>query len=190
MCATRHRTATFEIIVGGTTGITAIETTATVTLEQQNGGFAITKCHLDTEITVNGGNKEKVLEIFNKVKALERLTNYERDDEAFIELLETARKSGNKSLIRYIMRVARFASRQRCIKVLETLEDLGASKDQMFKVITNLSCSALLIAGMSLDDIIVKIRRNGNEGENIDELWFIFLIVTYDLKGVLKKKRK
>ena len=57
-------------LILGNEGMTAdkIETTATVTLEQQNGGFAITKCHLDTEITVNGGNKEKVLECANTAK--------------------------------------------------------------------------------------------------------------------------
>jgi osmotically inducible protein OsmC len=46
-----------------------IETTATVTLEQKDDGFAITASHLDVKASVPGASKEAFLECAAKAKA-------------------------------------------------------------------------------------------------------------------------
>jgi osmotically inducible protein OsmC len=46
-----------------------IETTATVTLEQKDGGFAITASHLDVSAKVPGASEEAFLECAGKAKA-------------------------------------------------------------------------------------------------------------------------
>jgi osmotically inducible protein OsmC len=46
-----------------------IETTATITLEQKDGGFAITASHLDVSAKVPGASEEAFLECAAKAKA-------------------------------------------------------------------------------------------------------------------------
>jgi osmotically inducible protein OsmC len=46
-----------------------IETTATITLEQKDGGFAITASHLDVSAKVPGASEEALLECAAKAKA-------------------------------------------------------------------------------------------------------------------------
>lgn len=48
---------------------TAIDTTATVTLEEVDGGFAVTKSHLDVSVTVPGADEAKVREACEGAKA-------------------------------------------------------------------------------------------------------------------------
>lgn len=54
----------------GKQGITpkSIETTATVTLEKVNDGFAVTKSHLEVVASVPGADRNKVLEIAEGAK--------------------------------------------------------------------------------------------------------------------------
>jgi lipoyl-dependent peroxiredoxin len=55
-----------------------ISATATVTLERNNDGFAVTQSHLDVTAKVPGADKTKVLEIANAAKAgcpISRLLN-------------------------------------------------------------------------------------------------------------------
>jgi osmotically inducible protein OsmC len=55
----------------GTAGLTPekIETTATITLEQKDGSFAITASHLDVKASVPGATKEQFQELAAKAKA-------------------------------------------------------------------------------------------------------------------------
>ncbi|MGR3540701.1 MAG: OsmC family protein [Hasllibacter sp.] len=46
-----------------------IETTATVTLEEKDGGFAVTKSHLDVRATVPGATEDQVREAAEGAKA-------------------------------------------------------------------------------------------------------------------------
>ena len=46
----------------------SIETTATVSLEEKDGGFAITKVHLDVTATVPGADQAKFMEAANAAK--------------------------------------------------------------------------------------------------------------------------
>lgn len=64
----------------GKAGITpdSIETTATVSLEQSGGNWAVTQSHLDVTAKVPGADNAKVLEIANAAKAgcpISRLLN-------------------------------------------------------------------------------------------------------------------
>ncbi|SDY81825.1 osmotically inducible protein OsmC [Jannaschia faecimaris] len=58
-------------MVLGEEGMTAdaIDTKATVTLDQVNGGFAVTKSHLDVTISVPGADKEAVMQAAEGAKA-------------------------------------------------------------------------------------------------------------------------
>ncbi len=47
----------------------AIDTKATVTLDQVDGGFAVTKIHLETTIKVSGGDETAIRECADKAKA-------------------------------------------------------------------------------------------------------------------------
>lgn len=60
----------FSMILGGA-GYTPdeIATTATITLEQKDGGFAITASHLDVTATVPGIEDAEFQELANKAKA-------------------------------------------------------------------------------------------------------------------------
>ena len=55
----------------GKAGITpeSINTTATITLDKTDAGFAVTQSHLDVSANVPGADKTKVLEIANAAKA-------------------------------------------------------------------------------------------------------------------------
>ena len=55
----------------GQAGMTAesIDTTATVTLEKVEGGFAITSSHLDVKVKIPGGDQAKFTEAANNAKA-------------------------------------------------------------------------------------------------------------------------
>ena len=59
-----------SMILGGA-GFTPdkIETTATITLEQKDGGFAITASHLDVTATVPGADEATFLDLAAKAKA-------------------------------------------------------------------------------------------------------------------------
>ena len=46
-----------------------IETTATITLAQKDGGFAITASHLDVKASVPGATNEQFQELAGKAKA-------------------------------------------------------------------------------------------------------------------------
>ena len=58
-------------MVLGESGMTAeaIDTKATVTLEEKDGGFAVTKSHLDVMISVPGADREAVLKAAEGAKA-------------------------------------------------------------------------------------------------------------------------
>ncbi|WP_179378985.1 OsmC family protein [Jannaschia marina] len=58
-------------MVLGEGGMTAdaIDTNATVTLDQVDGGFAVTKSHLDVTMSVPGAEAEKVMEAAEAAKA-------------------------------------------------------------------------------------------------------------------------
>ena len=58
-------------MVLGEAGMTAssIDTRATVTLDQVDGGFAVTRSHLDVTVSVPGADKAKVLEACETAKA-------------------------------------------------------------------------------------------------------------------------
>ena len=47
----------------------AIDTTATVTLEEKDGGFAVTKSHLDVTARIPGASQEAFMEAANGAKA-------------------------------------------------------------------------------------------------------------------------
>lgn len=55
----------------GQAGMTAdrIETEATVTLEQKDGGFAVTASHLDVKLTIPGADRTAALDAAEKAKA-------------------------------------------------------------------------------------------------------------------------
>lgn len=46
----------------------SIETTATVSLEEKDGGFAVTKVHLDVQATIPGASQEQFTEATNAAK--------------------------------------------------------------------------------------------------------------------------
>lgn len=116
-------------------------------------------------------NKRKVT---GRVKRLGKLTSYERDDKEYLEILEFIREYGNKSQVKFLSEQTRIVSDLRCVKIFETLEELGASKKQLLKVFTNISYRALIESGMSVDEIFEKIEKYSKKGENFHQLFNIF----------------